>query len=264
MHPDLVPGGQFPDLELPDHNSVLRRLSELAEGDPLVLNFFRGWWCPKEQAFFKGLVRLQDEVEVAYTRMVSVSIDPPVSSSAFRAGLGARWTFLSDRVGATWRDWACWRRRTRSPAVCPDHIHITPGPDHPRCLQRLLVLGTADERGPPPGPAGDYPRRPAGLGGAWRELVLVREASGTGGRRSRLRHCHRSRGCRRGALWRRGRPDASRWPTRCACTRDWWTRPETRPGSHSFFFLGSGRRCSTTRPCLVRSGRCWPARRRTR
>jgi peroxiredoxin len=97
MHPDLVPGGQFPDLELPDHNSVPRRLSELAEGDPLVLNFFRGWWCPKEQAFFKALVRLQDEVEVAYTRMVSVSIDPPGELSAFRAGLGARWTFLSDR-----------------------------------------------------------------------------------------------------------------------------------------------------------------------
>ena len=97
MRPDLMPGGQFPDLELPDHNSVPRRLSELAEGDPLVLNFFRGWWCPKEQAFFKGLVRLQDEVEVAYTRMVSVSIDPPGELSAFRAGLGARWTFLSDR-----------------------------------------------------------------------------------------------------------------------------------------------------------------------
>jgi peroxiredoxin len=97
MHPDLVPGGQFPDLERPDHNSVPRRLSELAEGDPLVLNFFRGWWCPKEQAFFKALVRLQDEVEVAYTRMVSVSIDPPGELSAFRAGLGARWTFLSDR-----------------------------------------------------------------------------------------------------------------------------------------------------------------------
>jgi peroxiredoxin len=97
MHPNLVPGRRFPDLELPDHAGVPRRLSELAEGDPLVLNFFRGWWCPKEQAFFKGLVRLQDEAEVAYTRMVSVSVDPPGELSAFRAGLGARWTFLSDR-----------------------------------------------------------------------------------------------------------------------------------------------------------------------
>jgi peroxiredoxin len=97
MHPNLVSGMQFPDLGLPDHTGVPRHLSELAEGDPVVLNFFRGWWCPKEQAFFKGLVRLQDEVEVAYTRMVSVSVDPPGELSAFRAGLGARWTFLSDR-----------------------------------------------------------------------------------------------------------------------------------------------------------------------
>ena len=97
MNPHLVPGRAFPDLELPDHTGVTRTLSELAEGDPVVLTFFRGWWCPKEQAFFRGLARLQDEVEVAYTRLVSVSIDPPGEQSAFRAGLGARWTFLSDQ-----------------------------------------------------------------------------------------------------------------------------------------------------------------------
>ena len=97
MNPHLVPGRTFTDLELPDHSGVMRTVSELAEGDPLVLTFFRGWWCPKEQAFFRGLARLQDEVEVAYTRMVSVSIDPPGEQSAFRAGLGARWTFLSDQ-----------------------------------------------------------------------------------------------------------------------------------------------------------------------
>lgn len=97
MHPDLVPGKQFPDLELPDHSGSTRTLTELAEGDPVVLTFFRGWWCPKEQAFFRGLARFQEEVEVAYSRLVSVSIDPPGEQSAFRAGLGARWTFLSDQ-----------------------------------------------------------------------------------------------------------------------------------------------------------------------
>jgi peroxiredoxin len=97
MNPHIGPGRTFTDLELPDHSGVMRTLSELAEGDPVVLTFFRGWWCPKEQAFFRGLARLQDEVEVAYTRMVSVSIDPPGEQSAFRAGLGARWTFLSDQ-----------------------------------------------------------------------------------------------------------------------------------------------------------------------
>ncbi len=92
----LQPGGTLPDLELRDHTGNERRLSEVAGGDPVVLNFFRGWWCPKEQAFFRRLVALQDEAEVAYTRFVSVSVDPPEVQAAFRAGLGARWTFLSD------------------------------------------------------------------------------------------------------------------------------------------------------------------------
>jgi peroxiredoxin len=91
-----APGQVFPDLALPDHYGNPRRLSELAGGDPLLLQFYRGFWCPKEQAFFRGLVRLQDEAEVAYTRFVSVSVDPPDVEAAFRAGVGARWTFLSD------------------------------------------------------------------------------------------------------------------------------------------------------------------------
>jgi len=87
---------RFPDLELPDHTGRLRRLSELAGGDPLALVTSRGWWCPKEQRFLRGLVALQDEFEVAYSRIVVLSVDPPEVQSAFRAGLGARFTFLSD------------------------------------------------------------------------------------------------------------------------------------------------------------------------
>jgi peroxiredoxin len=93
---DLSPGRPLPDLELDDHAGNRRRLSELVAGDPVVLQFYRGWWCPKEQAFFRRLIALQDEAEVAYSRIVSVSVDPPAVSAAFRAGLGARWTFLSD------------------------------------------------------------------------------------------------------------------------------------------------------------------------
>ena len=81
-------GDTLPDFELIDHAGNRRRLSELVGGDPTVLQFYRGWWCPKEQAFFARLVRLQDEAEVAYSRFVSVSVDPPAVSAAFRAGLG--------------------------------------------------------------------------------------------------------------------------------------------------------------------------------
>jgi peroxiredoxin len=92
----LQPGRAFPDLEFTDHAGNRRRLSDLVAGDPAVLQFYRGWWCPKEQAFFHRLSALQDEVQVGYARMISVSVDPPPVAAAFRAGLGARWTFLSD------------------------------------------------------------------------------------------------------------------------------------------------------------------------
>ncbi len=92
----MTEGQPFPDLDLPDHTGRERRLSELAGGDPVVLVFSRGWWCPKEQRHLRELAALQDEFEVAYTRIVVVSTDPPEVQSAFRAGLGARFTFLSD------------------------------------------------------------------------------------------------------------------------------------------------------------------------
>jgi peroxiredoxin len=101
VNAELAPGRRFPDLCLPDHVGNERCLSDLAGGDPLLLHFYRGWWCPKEQAYFRKLVRLQDEAEVAYSRFVSVSVDPPAVTAAFRAGLGARWTFLSDE-GRRW------------------------------------------------------------------------------------------------------------------------------------------------------------------
>lgn len=91
---DLAPGDYFPDLELSDTDGNLRRLSELAGPDPLLLHTYRGWFCPKERAFLRQLVALQDEAEVAYTRVVSV--EAPATAAAFRAGLGARWTFLCD------------------------------------------------------------------------------------------------------------------------------------------------------------------------
>jgi peroxiredoxin len=93
---ELAVGRQIPDFELLDHAGNRRRLSELVGGDPTVLQFYRGWWCPKEQAFFRRLLALQEDAEVAYSRILSVSVDPPEVSAAFRAGLGARWTFLSD------------------------------------------------------------------------------------------------------------------------------------------------------------------------
>jgi cold shock CspA family protein/peroxiredoxin len=66
------------------------------DGYPLILVFGRGFFCPRDQEQMRGLVRFQSELAVNYCKLVSVSADSPRVAAAFRAGLGARWPFLSD------------------------------------------------------------------------------------------------------------------------------------------------------------------------
>ena len=114
----LEVGGELPDFELLDHAGNRRRLSALVGGDPTVVQFFRGWWCPKEQAFFRRLLVLQDDAEVAYSRIVSISVDPPEVNAALRAGLGARrswWTRCGSRTVAGRGSRRCASVRSRWP-----------------------------------------------------------------------------------------------------------------------------------------------------
>ena len=48
MRSDIVPGGIFPNYELPDHTGKLRKLGDLQGDDPLILTLARGHYCPKE------------------------------------------------------------------------------------------------------------------------------------------------------------------------------------------------------------------------
>ena len=96
MRADIVPGAVFPDYELSDHRGTRRRLSELQGGDPLVLVLSRGGFCPKDRRQHEGLLQLHHEMQVGYCRLVTVSTDNLLDTNEFRAGVGARWTFLSD------------------------------------------------------------------------------------------------------------------------------------------------------------------------
>jgi cold shock CspA family protein/peroxiredoxin len=105
---NLSVGDVFPDFELPDHGEQPRRLSGYTrpsplderlgfdDGYPLILVFGRGFFCPQDREQMRGLVRFQSELAVNYCQLVSVSADPPMVAAAFRAGLGAKWPFLSD------------------------------------------------------------------------------------------------------------------------------------------------------------------------
>lgn len=48
MRADIVPGGIFPNYDLPDHRGQMRKLSELQGDDPMILTLARGHYCPKE------------------------------------------------------------------------------------------------------------------------------------------------------------------------------------------------------------------------
>jgi peroxiredoxin len=86
----------FPDYELSDHRGKHRTLSELQGHDPLVLVLSRGGFCPKDRRQHEGLLQLHREMEVGYSRLVTVSTDNLLETNEFRAAVGAQWTFLSD------------------------------------------------------------------------------------------------------------------------------------------------------------------------
>ncbi len=109
MTTNLQVGDHFPDFELPNHDNELLRLSSLTQpglmdkhlgftdGYPLILVFYRGFFCPRDRQQLPQLVQFQQELAVNYCKLVTVSVDPPLVQAAFRAGLGAQWPFLCDQ-----------------------------------------------------------------------------------------------------------------------------------------------------------------------
>src|SRR5258708_31498217 len=95
MRSDIIPGAVFPDYELTDHTGKRRKLSDLQEQNPMVLVLSRGGYCPKDRRQAEGLVQLYREMEVAYSRLVTISTDNITQTNENRAGIGAPWPFLS-------------------------------------------------------------------------------------------------------------------------------------------------------------------------
>ena len=68
-----MPGGIFPDYELPDHTGKLRKLSELQGDDPLILTLARGHYSPKEHQQHLELAAFYPKIAVAYTQIATIS-----------------------------------------------------------------------------------------------------------------------------------------------------------------------------------------------
>jgi peroxiredoxin len=96
MRQDIRIGQPFPDITLPETTGTELALGQIARGQPLVLAFVRGWWCPKEQVRVRNLVAIQDELQREFGRIAAVTVDEPYVNGAFRAGIGADFPFLCD------------------------------------------------------------------------------------------------------------------------------------------------------------------------
>src|SRR5712692_5312877 len=96
MRADIVAGALFPDYELTDHTGKHRKLSDLQRLDPMILVLSRGGYCPKDRRQAEGLAQLHHEMEVGYSRLVTISTDNMLLTNEYRDGVGAHWTFLSD------------------------------------------------------------------------------------------------------------------------------------------------------------------------
>jgi hypothetical protein len=62
----------------------------------MILVLSRGHFCPKDRQQHRILVGLEPEINVAYTKLVTVSTDGLLELNEMRAGVGAHWPFLSD------------------------------------------------------------------------------------------------------------------------------------------------------------------------
>src|SRR5438477_8966833 len=96
MRSDIVPGARFPDYELTDHTRTRHRLSELQGNDPMILILSRGHYCPKDHQQHLEMAAFYPKINVAYTKIVTISTDNILETNEFRDGVGAQWTFLSD------------------------------------------------------------------------------------------------------------------------------------------------------------------------
>ena len=77
----LKTGQQAPDFCLKNQHDESVRLYDLLEEGPVVINFYRGEWCPICQFEFKALEAVAGRIEALGARMISISPELPSQRS---------------------------------------------------------------------------------------------------------------------------------------------------------------------------------------
>jgi hypothetical protein len=63
----------------------------------MILVLSRGGYCPKDRRQAEGPVQLHHEMEVGYSRLVTMDTDNRLLTNEHRDGVGAHWTFYPTR-----------------------------------------------------------------------------------------------------------------------------------------------------------------------
>jgi peroxiredoxin len=74
----------------------VNQLSEIQGDDPMILTLARGHYCPKQHQQHLELAANYAKINVAYTKVVTISTDAHHTSQEFRNSIGAQWPFLED------------------------------------------------------------------------------------------------------------------------------------------------------------------------
>ncbi|MGD9000667.1 MAG: peroxiredoxin-like family protein [Granulosicoccaceae bacterium] len=73
----LRTGEAMPDFELPNQHGEMRRLSDYLAQSPVVLNVYRGGWCPYCNMEMKALHDVLPEIEAHGARLVGMAPETP-------------------------------------------------------------------------------------------------------------------------------------------------------------------------------------------
>ncbi len=92
----ITPGMTLPDFVLPDQDGIPRSLSELQDGNPMVLMLGRGEHCPRERQHQREMLRLHGWCAVAFTPLVTILPNDLHDVGRLRISTGAYWPYLSD------------------------------------------------------------------------------------------------------------------------------------------------------------------------
>lgn len=92
----LTVNDKAPDFELPDAAGKLVRLSELLKQGPVVINFYRGEWCPYCNLELRAFQNLLPEFKRANATLVAISPELPDHSLSVTEKHSLEFAVLSD------------------------------------------------------------------------------------------------------------------------------------------------------------------------